>query len=180
MVYFFPIIPAVDGGEGSLFLLLLQVNLFFNGIPCLLTALALWRTARWFGVRRPWLALIPVADLWVLGTLGDRYHSRARGKEKHMGRNLPLLGAAALGSILIVAGVWQLTHNLDMATGLALALDMGVLYLAIGIWGVFLVQRFLALWDLYQGYAPLRKSRYIVLSVLFPFLIPLFIYRCRW
>lgn len=180
MVYFFPIIPAVDGGEGSLLLMLLQVNLFFNGIPCLLTALALWWTARWFCIPRPWLALIPVADLWVLGTLGDRYHSRERGREKHMGRNLPLLGAGALASILLVAGVWQVAHSLDLHTELSMALDIGVLFLATGIWGVFLVQRFIALWDLYQGYASLRKNRYIVLSVLFPFLIPLFIYRCRW
>lgn len=133
MVYFFPIIPAVDGGEGSLFLMLLQINLFFNGIPCLLTALALWRTARWFGVRRPWLALIPVADLWVLGTLGDRYHSRERGREKHMARKLPLLGAGALASIWLVAGVWQLTHSLDLPSGLFMTLDIGVLWLAIGI-----------------------------------------------
>lgn len=180
MVYFFPIIPTVDGGEGSLLPLLLHVNLFFNGIPCILTALALWRTARWFCVRRPWLALIPVADLWVLGSLGDAYHRRARGKEKKMRRNLPLLGAGALASILLVAGVFRLIGVLNLSSGLSMVLGMGILYLAIGVWGVFLIHRFIALCDLYQGYAPLRKNRYIVLSVLCPILIPLFIYRCRW
>ena len=91
MVYFFPLIPAIDpgpDGSGSLWGILLTVNLFFNGIPCVLTALALWRTARWQRIRRPWLALIPIADLWVLGSLSDRYNSQVRGRERKMRRNL--------------------------------------------------------------------------------------------
>ena len=55
MVYFLPVIPAVDpgpDGSGSLIGILLVVNLFFNAVPCALTALALWRTARWRGILR--------------------------------------------------------------------------------------------------------------------------------
>ncbi len=172
MIYFFPIIPAVDGGSGSLLPVLLYVNLFFNGIPCILTALALWRTARWFGVRYSWLALIPVADLWVLGNLGDRYRSRAGKKEKHMGRNLPLAGAAALASLLLAMLVLWLVDSVIVA--------MVSMFLMLAVWGMLLVMRVQALWDLYEGYAFHRKEWFIVLSLFFPFLIPLFIYLCKW
>ena len=177
MVYFFPLIPAIDpgpDGSGSLWGILLTVNLFFNGIPCVLTALALWRTARWQRIRRPWLALIPIADLWVLGSLSDRYNSQVRGREKKMRRNLPLMGAAALATIPAMALAMALT---DRASMLLILLPA---YGAVAVWGFFLVNRIMALCDLYTGFGRGKPAVYIIFSVLCPPLIPFFIFRCHW
>lgn len=178
MVYFLPIIPAVDpgpdGSGGSLWGILLMVNLFFNGLPCVLTALALWRTARWQRVRRPWLALIPVADLWVLGSLSDRYHKQVRGKEKRMRKVLPLLGAAALATIPLMELILGLVAQLPML--LLLLLAYGVL----AVWSVLVVYRIMALCDLYTGYGRGKPAKYIIFSILCPPLIPFFIFRCHW
>ena len=177
MVYFFPLIPAIDpgpDGSGSLWGILLTVNLFFNGIPCVLTALALWRTARWQRIRRPWLALIPIADLWVLGSLSDRYNSQVRGRERKMHRNLPLMGAAALATIPAMALAMALT---DTASMLLILLPA---YGAVAVWGFFLVNRIMALCDLYTGFGRGKPAVYIIFSVLCPPLIPFFIFRCHW
>ena len=48
-----------------------------------LTALALYTIARRRGISNPWLAWLPVADTWLLGSLSDQYRYVARGQEKH-------------------------------------------------------------------------------------------------
>ena len=174
MVWFIPVIPAIDpgpdGSGGGVLGIILTVSLFLNAIPCLMTALALWRTAKWRGIRRPWLALVPVADLWVLGSLCDRYHKNARAKAENMRRNLPLMGAAALGSLLLLGLLerWEPGGTL-----------IGFL-LGIGIWVAFLVMRFVALCRLYEGCVPKDPGLYIGLSIACPILIPLLIFKCRW
>lgn len=176
MVYFFPVIPAVEPGPTGLLVLLLTVNLVFNGLPCVLTALALWQTARWRGIPRPWRALIPVMDLWVLGTLRDKYHSRGR----RMARALPALGTGALGSIAVVALAACLMRILGADPGVEVAVTMLCAAAAIVLWVIFLVMRLVTLCEMYQSMEPSRAGWYIVFSILFPPLMALFIFKCRW
>ena len=177
MVYFLPVIPAVDpgpDGSGSLLGILLVVNLFFNAVPCALTALALWRTARWRGILRPWLALIPVADLWVLGKLRDM--GRPEGRRMH--RILPVLGLCALGSTATVELLSGFARFLNEGAGTAVVI---IAFLgALAVWGVFLVVRFAALCEMYQAFAPDKAGWYIALSIVFPPLMALFIFKCKW
>lgn len=183
MVYFLPLIPAIDpgpDGSGDALGMLLMINLYLNGIPCILTALALWRTAKWNAIRRPWLALIPVADLWVLGSLSDRYQKQVRGKEKQMRKHLPLLGAAALGSILLVVALTWLLSLLNLNGRMPMTLGMITVLGAVAVWFLFLAYRVMALCDLYTGFARGRSALYIIFSVLCPPLIPFFIFRCHW
>ena len=71
----------------NLLVLLLQ-NLV--GTPVLLavasyvlTALALYTVARRRGLKNPWLAWIPVADSWLLGSLSDQYRYVVKGEHTH-------------------------------------------------------------------------------------------------
>lgn len=71
----------------NLLVLLLQ-NLV--GTPMLLavasyvlTALALYTVARRRGLKNPWLAWIPVADSWLLGSLSDQYRYVVKGEHTH-------------------------------------------------------------------------------------------------
>lgn len=183
MVYFFPVIPAVGGGDGdssSLVYMLLYVNLFFNALPCILTALALWWTARWRRVRHPWLAMIPLADLWILGSLADRYCNRRQGRQTHMHRILPLLGTTALVCTLLAELLLNLPEWPGINPRMAMGLDIAAILPAIGAWGAFLVTRFVALCHLYEGFAPGNPGVYLALSIVFPPLIPLFIFKCYW
>lgn len=176
MVYFFPFIAAVDpgpDGSGGVLDFLLTVNLILNGVPCLLTALALLAVARNWGISRPWLALIPVADLWVLGKIVDTYNLHCRKRKKNMRCLLPALGLGALLGPLLMGAVTSLLPELPLWAGLLLS------YGAVGIWGVFLIQRYIALCDLYRSGTTGREGRYMVLSVFFPFLIPYFVFASR-
>ena len=183
MAYFLPFIAPIDGGEsGSALRVLLLINVQLNIIPCTLTALALWWTARWHGIRHSWLALIPLADLWVLGSLSDRYQKIFREKEKRMRKILPLLGGGALGSTLLAIVAMRNLPQTDSPLGIAGVMVMALLFMygSFAVWGMFIVNRIIALSDLYTGYSRGHPGLYIVLSVLCPPLIPFFICRCRW
>lgn len=45
-----------------------------------LTALALYTIAKRRGIKHPWLAWIPVADMWLLGCISDQYHYVVKGQ----------------------------------------------------------------------------------------------------
>lgn len=45
-----------------------------------LTALALYTIAKRRGIKRPWLAWIPVADMWLLGCISDQYRYVTKGQ----------------------------------------------------------------------------------------------------
>lgn len=176
MVYFIPFIAAIDGENAGY--ALLEMNLYLNLIPAVLTAIALFVVAGSWGVPHPWLALIPVADLWVLGRITDTYHRYVRKKEKKMRFHLPALGAGALVSpLLLVLVTWLLEMLISGTTPFWLVLLMS--YAMVGVWGAFMVFRYIAICDLYRSGASGKEEWYMVLSFFFPFLIPFFIFASR-
>ena len=47
------------------------------------TALSLYTVAKRRGIAAPWLAWVPVARLWVLGSLSDQYRYLTQGQIRH-------------------------------------------------------------------------------------------------
>ena len=50
------------------------------------TALSLYTIAQRRGLHCPWLAWIPVANLWLMGSLSDQYRYLTLGQVKHKRR----------------------------------------------------------------------------------------------
>ena len=61
--------------------LLMLIPGLVSGIPTglfsiaayILTAIAIYTVSRRRGLRNPWLAWVPVANVWLLGSLSDQY-----------------------------------------------------------------------------------------------------------
>ena len=72
------------------------------------TALALSTMARRRGIAAYWLAWIPVANLWLLGSLSDQYRYLTWGQVKHKRVVLPVLEivTGALSGALVGCAVW--------------------------------------------------------------------------
>ena len=76
------------------------------------TALSLYTIARRRGISAPWLAWVPVANLWVLGSLSDQYRYLTQGQMKHKRIALlvwrcvsyGMLGGVIVSVFLAVAG----------------------------------------------------------------------------
>ena len=158
-----------------------------------LTALALYTIARRRGLRNPWLAWIPVADSWLLGSLSDQYRYVVKGEHKSKRKIL-------LFFRIVIAFMWislmSLLVNLCFhAVGNAFwgtmtedrvfqilhqALNLLVVLLPlIGISISYAVLRYMALYDLYKSLDPANCVLFLVLSILFGVTEPFFLFFSR-
>ena len=55
------------------YLVILLVALGFGMVWYVLQSLGLYTIAERRGIRNPWLAWVPVANMWVLGSISDQY-----------------------------------------------------------------------------------------------------------
>lgn len=67
-----------------------------------LTALGLQTIAKRRGINNPWLAWIPIADMWVLGCISDQYRHIVKNQTKTKRKLLPALQAVVLVLLVII------------------------------------------------------------------------------
>lgn len=155
-----------------------------------LTALALYTISQRRGIHKPWLAWIPVVNCWLLGSLSDQYHYVVAGVNKS--KRKALLGLsianAVLGIGFIVAAVVMLVKAVfgivDYASeeyliSVVMSSILSMLALSIPLLGVALayaIIRYMALYDLYKSLDPSNCVLFLVLSILFGFLEPFFLF----
>ena len=159
-----------------------------------LTALALYTVARRRGLKSPWLAWIPVASCWLLGSLSDQYRYVVKGEHTH--RRVFLLCFRILTVLLTVSllglvgtlcfQVFDSMMRQDVipdllwiqifrqATSL-LVVGLPLLGIVIAYW----VFRFMALYDVYKSMEPENAVLFLVLSILFRITEPFFLFFSR-
>lgn len=187
---------SVDYLESGLWLILR--TLF--GMPMLLslatyvlTALALYTIARRRGLKSPWLAWIPVADCWLLGSLSDQYRYVVKGE--HRSKRKILLFFRILTAVMWISLIGLLVNLCFHAVGsvfwgtmsderifqiLHQALNLLVVCLPlIGISIAYAVFRYMALYDIYKSLDPANCVLFLVLSILFGVTEPFFLFFSR-
>lgn len=187
---------SVDYLESGLWLVLR--SLF--GTPMLLsiagyvlTALAMYTIARRRGLKNPWLAWIPVADCWLLGSLSDQYRYVVKGE--HRSKRKILLFFRVLITIMWISLMGLLANLFFHAFGsmfwgsmnddqifqiLHQAMNLLVLCLPlIGISIAYAVFRYMALYDIYKSLDPENCVLFLVLSILFGITEPFFLFFSR-
>lgn len=158
-----------------------------------LTALALYTVAKRRGLKNPWLAWIPVADSYLLGSLSDQYRYVVNGENKSKRKILLVLRiliavmSTALFAVLIAmciqafGGIMRGTGEdelVDQILGLALSL-FGLSLPLIGIAIAYTVFRYMALYDVYKSMDPSNCILFLVLSILFGITRPFFLFFSR-
>ena len=158
-----------------------------------LTALALYTIAKRRGLKNAWLAWIPVADCWLLGSLSDQYQYVVNGQHKSKRKILllfrilitimwiSLMGLLAnlffhaFGSIL-----WGSMNDDQIFQILHQAMNLLVLCLPlVGASIAYAVFRYMALYDIYKSLDPANCVLFLVLSILFGVTEPFFLFCSR-
>lgn len=158
-----------------------------------LTALALYTIAKRRGLKNAWLAWIPVADCWLLGSLSDQYQYVVNGQHKSKRKILllfrilitimwiSLMGLLAnlffhtFGSIL-----WGSMNDDQIFQILHQAMNLLVLCLPlVGASIAYAVFRCMALYDIYKSLDPANCVLFLVLSILFGVTEPFFLFFSR-
>ena len=147
-------------------------------------SLGLYRIAQRRGIHRPWLAWIPVANSWVLGSISDHYQYVT--KQKLTKRRLTIL---ILEIIMIVIYVGMLVSMFAMAfsadasataeVGIGSMLVMfGGMFPLFGVAVAAMVFVYLAYFDLFRSCRPQNEVIFLILSIVVPITLPFFVFAC--
>lgn len=161
----------------------------------ILSSLGLYTIAQRRGIRSPWMAWVPVLNMWILGSIADQYRYVARGEIRNRRKVLVVLTALqtvawiVMIALLIgmVVSVFAQIPRLEMMTDqqaldfvlrnllpmLAVLLVMGVIALVASVF------YYIAYYDLFASCEPDNKVLYLVLSILFSVTLPFFVFACR-
>ena len=158
-----------------------------------LSSLALYTIANRRGLNHAWLSWIPVANVWILGSIADQYRYVARGEIKSKRKVLLTLNiisavlTAVMVSLCIGAAVGAFSGAImgrseDVIMRNLLSNLAGMLVLIVPILGVAIaaaIIRYMALYDLYSSCDPDNKTVFLVIGILFGITEPVFLFLCR-
>ena len=179
---------AVMGIAGGLMIILLFIGLIaiaFGVLCYVFQSLGMYAIAKRRGIRKPWLAWIPVGNMWILGSISDQYQYVVKGKVRNrrkvlMGLTLALLATGIFMEIGLIA--WGFIGSNPTGIGMA---PMGILlvvlfYLAYFVLAILAaIFQYIALYDLYVSSEPANGTLYLVLSILMNVTLPFFVFACR-
>ena len=153
----------------------------FSIAAYILTAMAIYTISRRRGLTNAWLAWIPVANVWLLGSLSDQYQYVVKGQDKTKRKwllILSILKAALVTMVAILAVVAAgslIAGEPSEIMGLVVALLGLVLPLCAGAIALCVI-RHMALFDIYRSVDPGNAVLYLVLSILFGPTEPFFLF----
>ena len=163
--------------------------LFFAfAVACyVLQSLGFYRIAKRRGIHNPWLAWLPIGNMWILGSISDQYQYVAKGKLRNrrkvlLGLNIAMYALAIpviAGYVTMITGMLTGFAAYGVATGAGAALTV-LGYLAMLVLGVIhTVFLYIALYDLYSSCEPGSSVLYIIFSILLQVTMPFFVFACR-
>lgn len=207
----YDIYPDMDmgfGGDeafGVTFLLIYLFYFLIIGLVSLatyvLTSWGAYSIAKRRGIRNPWMAWIPVGNVWILGCISDQYRYVARGQVKNKRKALLVLNillyiALILFFVLFFVFIFSFFDStLSGALGSTCQINspetviensvgtiLGMVFVYLVMLGVSIataILRYMALYDLYASCDPSNKVLYLILNIFVSITLPIFIFICR-
>lgn len=171
-----------------------SLNFATNGLGVIvyvLQALALYTIAQRRGIKKPWLAWIPVVSVWILGSISDQYRYVVKREVKNkrkvlLGLNIAtaalLLVFVALIVVGLLAGVLameplirdgrlsiesNLFQNIAGAFLVLTLMSLPLIVLSV----VHAVYFYMAIYDVFCSCDPKNSTLYLVLSLVGNFIV---------
>lgn len=168
------------------------VSLLWGIAAYVLRALSLQTIAKRRGLSKPWLAWIPVASDWLLGSISDQFQYLTQNKVQS--RRKILLGLSIAGTactlvtqVMAAVLIWRCFSYanvyysdallMQQATGLIGVILVALVTAAVGI--THYVFQCMCRYDLYRSCEPKNATAYLVLGILFGVTEPFFLLACR-
>lgn len=181
-------VEAMQGiivGVILLYVFLLLVSL----VNYIISSYALYKIADNRKVSNPWLAWIPVANQWTLGSVVD-YHDGLEGKKNSWRKVLLTLSLLTVGIVVlfyVVFLVWVFVNAISSPNDEPMMEDM--IGFLIGLYAFLLVMVLVAsaysvcnticVYKLYESLVPSKAIKYLLISLLVPFGATICLFLCR-
>ena len=160
----------------------LGVVLVFSLIFWVLSSLSLQSIAKRRGIRKAWLAWVPIGNEWILGSIADQYQHLIQAKITTRRKILLWLNVGYVALIVansLVQVMTELAAHTDeqlLIWGLA-STAISLARLAVSI--TTLVFYHMSNYDLYRSCNPKNAVTFLVLGIIFPVAQPFFYLACR-
>lgn len=159
---------ALDG-------LLMLFTLAFLVTGYVLCSLGLYAIARRRGIRKAWLAWVPVGDLWLLGSISDQYRYLVKGRVNNRRRILVILSFAVI--LLYVLGAYCILTSDGAVMGVLLAFFAILALVAAVI--TLAVYQYMCCYDLFCSCDRDNGALYLIMCFLFSGVMPFLVFACR-
>jgi len=166
------------------------IALVYSVVVYVLQSVGMYTIANRRGIHNPWLAWIPVANMWTLGSISDQYQYVAKGKVRN--RRKTLLGLnIAMVAIMIPFFISFVSFTATAASITAMGQPdlseiMGPMLAVAGLGWVMMILAivatvftYIAYYDLFASCNPENAAMFLVLSIFFSFLLPYFVFFSR-
>lgn len=173
-------------------LLVWLLAMAFSVTMYVLQSLGIYTIAKRRCIRSPWLAWVPVANMWIWGSLSDQYQYLVKRKQTNRRVILTVLsilttiaGCLMIGfyinfivQMITNAGVMDtMTDTQAMQIILQPMLAMLGALMLLGILSlVNAIFLYMALYDIFASLEPANATLYLVLSILFNITQPFFLF----
>lgn len=179
----------IGGALGVLLIVYLVSYLFviaYSILVYILQSLGMYTIANRRGIHHPWLAWLPIANMWLLGSISDQYQYVAKGRVRS--RRKVLLGLS-IATYTLMIPVYVISLAVGVFAGLGGSTGTEMMGVALAVLGMCLVMAvlsillmvftYIAFYDLYASSDPDNAVAFLVLSIFFSFLQPFFVFACR-
>ena len=159
-----------------------------------LQGLGLFKMSKGFGFRKPWLCFIPIISAFSLGRIGDQYVKNNGKKAKPLkiwllilsAMNFLLLVGFGVVFIVLIVKFYFDTSDIIVANEeltadiFKILIPIAVFYFLAAFTAIaYTVVYFFALWRVFEIFDNKNAVLYLVLSIFFSFLAPIFIFIIR-
>lgn len=159
----------------GIFLVIWLALLIFCIVSWVFSCLSLHKIAKRRGISKPWLAWIPIGNMWILGSISDQYELRVKAKATSH-RKLMLILSVVTFALGIAYGVLSAAIQFG-ANVVGILLPAYLLYIGAAI--TLQVFTHIYNYDLYHSCKPERAVVFLVLGAIFPVCQPFFYFACR-
>ena len=175
------------------YLISLLFSLGISLISYVFTSMGYYTLAKRRGLNKPWLAWIPVGNLWIMGSLSDQYRYVTRGQVTNkrkvlLGLSIPvyallavLIGLYVNIFIEILPLIEQTTATDAQIMGMAAKLIgiLGICFVLLVVSIVAAVFQYIVIYDVFRSCDPDNSVLFLVLSILRGVVYPFFVFACR-
>ena len=128
----FALRPGDEVAFAGAMLMCMGIGMVLSVACYVLEALSLYTIAQRRGIRKPWLAWIPVVNVWIVGSISDQYQYVVNRRIQNRRKVLLGLAIALMGSLIALCRLYRkLSDSISVTEGCQISSrgrNMTVLY----------------------------------------------------
>ena len=173
----------------SFYVVYYLIAIGFGIAAYILSSAGFYTIAKRRQLNHPWLAWVPVANAWIVGSLSDQYRYVKKGQTKSKRKILltlecilaALAAAAVVVVIVEIVGIVPavMSGREDAIYMEVMSMVLWIMLIGLGAFGVGIahtIVRYMAMYDIYTSMDPSTNVLFLVLSILFNVTEPFFVF----